>query len=314
VSGMGQARTESLERATKKKLALWRQEVSEEELLEVERSRPRTRGECGSVPRPCPYVGCKHNLYLEAHPRTGNLTYLNPSLAPEEVPPEKSCVLDVADTNPDGMSYDDIADVIGVSRERVRQLLEIAGSAMRKAAGSELLEELCDSPGEQKGKNETVKSLRFEEQPEGAEFVEAEDGRLRPGYLDRESPLTLSLTAEAKHFDEDATRTVWRIFMRESIEAGYAPDVYNGQQRQRGKLAEDLQAIQPGGLTEEQMYVGRRRKVKEVVMATEMTERQEKGAGVGRGTPGPLAAGDRRGAWYEPNHGVERDTRSPSHG
>ncbi len=27
--------------------------------------RPKTRGECASGPRPCPWVSCRHHLYLD---------------------------------------------------------------------------------------------------------------------------------------------------------------------------------------------------------------------------------------------------------
>jgi hypothetical protein len=31
--------------------------------------RPRTRAECKDEPRPCPWVACKHHLYLDINPR-----------------------------------------------------------------------------------------------------------------------------------------------------------------------------------------------------------------------------------------------------
>jgi hypothetical protein len=35
--------------------------------------RPRTRGDCEDVVRPCPYVSCKYNLYLDVNPHTGSI-------------------------------------------------------------------------------------------------------------------------------------------------------------------------------------------------------------------------------------------------
>src|SRR5687768_1099494 len=46
----------------------------EEELLRtIDTQRPRTRAECVSGPRPCLFVSCKHNLYLDVNPETGSI-------------------------------------------------------------------------------------------------------------------------------------------------------------------------------------------------------------------------------------------------
>lgn len=61
--------------------------------------RPRTRGECAGVPRPCPFVSCKYNLYLDVIRGRGGREYvkINRKCDPLEVPPDESCALDVAD-------------------------------------------------------------------------------------------------------------------------------------------------------------------------------------------------------------------------
>src|SRR4051794_27736336 len=35
--------------------------------------RPVTRAECSEGARPCPWVACKHHLYLDINPRTGSI-------------------------------------------------------------------------------------------------------------------------------------------------------------------------------------------------------------------------------------------------
>src|SRR5438128_1430976 len=35
--------------------------------------RPRTRAECKNEARPCPWVACKHHLYLDSNPETGSI-------------------------------------------------------------------------------------------------------------------------------------------------------------------------------------------------------------------------------------------------
>lgn len=78
--------------------------------------KPDTRAGCADVPRPCPFLSCRHHLALEVSPH-GNLS------APIEVWSEgllrgPSCALDVAE---DGEhSRDEIALLLRVSKETVR--------------------------------------------------------------------------------------------------------------------------------------------------------------------------------------------------
>jgi len=58
--------------------------------------RPKTRGDCEFIPRPCPFVGCKYNLYLDVNPVTGHVK-INTDGAPSDMPSGLSCALDVAD-------------------------------------------------------------------------------------------------------------------------------------------------------------------------------------------------------------------------
>jgi hypothetical protein len=81
--------------------------------------RPKTRGECCNGPRPCPYVACKHNLYLDVS-ETGSLIFNFPHLTPNEMRPDQSCSLDLADRG--GMTLEEIAVVTNLTRERIRQV------------------------------------------------------------------------------------------------------------------------------------------------------------------------------------------------
>lgn len=88
-------------------------------------TRPTTRGDCADVPRPCPFVSCRHHLYLDVSARTGAIRIAF-SGEPDEMPANASCSLDVAEE--DGVTLERAGEMMGVVRERIRQL-EAAGLA-----------------------------------------------------------------------------------------------------------------------------------------------------------------------------------------
>lgn len=91
--------------------------------------RPKTRGECLDMPRPCPFVGCRHHLYLDVSP-AGSLMIVRPDVAPWEL--RESCSLDVAERG--AVTLEEVGEVLNVTRERSRQI-EIRGLInMRRAA------------------------------------------------------------------------------------------------------------------------------------------------------------------------------------
>lgn len=101
-------------------------ELRDAELLElraeIEATRPKTRGDCDNVTRPCHFLSCKFNLALEVT-SSGSIR----SLTPEEfVELETSCALDVAERG--GITLEEVGSLLGATRERVRQI-EAAGSA-----------------------------------------------------------------------------------------------------------------------------------------------------------------------------------------
>lgn len=92
-------------------------------------ARPRTRAECADVPRPCPYVSCSMNTYLDVDDR-GRIRINATGLEPDEVDPALSCALDVADDG--GASLRDVGRVLDVTRERARQIETHALKLMRR--------------------------------------------------------------------------------------------------------------------------------------------------------------------------------------
>jgi len=103
--GRRRSRTIATKRLSKEELAL------AEELRTVEYERPKTRSECVSGMRPCPYVSCKHHLYLDVNPETGSIKLNFPDLDVWEM--QETCALDVADRG-------------GITLERIRQV-EVKG-------------------------------------------------------------------------------------------------------------------------------------------------------------------------------------------
>lgn len=84
----------------------------------VAAKRPRTRADCASVARPCPWVGCAHNLFLDVTD-AGGITFRQPGVEPWDVK-GPSCALDVAAE--DGLRGVDIGEIYGITRERARQI------------------------------------------------------------------------------------------------------------------------------------------------------------------------------------------------
>jgi len=80
--------------------------------------RPRTRGECENGERPCPWVSCKWHLYLDVNRESGAIKLNFPTLEADEL--AETCTLDVADRG--GTTLEQVADLINLTRERVRQL------------------------------------------------------------------------------------------------------------------------------------------------------------------------------------------------
>ena len=120
-----------------------RDRISQEELNRAA-DRPRTRNECIGGPRPCPFVGCKHNLYLDVSDN-GNIKLQFPDLEPEQMPATGSCVLDIADLG--GVTLERVGEFANVTRERVRQLENLAYNSIRRSKrAKEIADLIPDSP------------------------------------------------------------------------------------------------------------------------------------------------------------------------
>jgi hypothetical protein len=102
---------------------------------EIEKLRPKTRGDCMSGPRPCLFVSCKHHLYLDVNPETGSVKLNFPDLQIWEL--KHTCALDVADQG--GITLEEVGEIMNLTRERIRQV-ETRGLAKLRAATDDDLE------------------------------------------------------------------------------------------------------------------------------------------------------------------------------
>jgi len=94
--------------------------------------RPKTRADCDKAPRPCPYVGCRHHLYLDVDQRSGSIRLNYPGKEPWDL--EHSCSLDIADL-PDELTLEDVGEIMCVTRERVRQIESVAQQRLKRTVG-----------------------------------------------------------------------------------------------------------------------------------------------------------------------------------
>jgi hypothetical protein len=111
---------------------LTKEELRFRELLPIvpDPERPRARGACTGVERPCPYVSCKHHLYLDVNPETGSIKLNFPDLEVWEM--AETCSLDVADRG--GITLEEVGEILNLTRERIRQV-EVRGLLKLKMVG-----------------------------------------------------------------------------------------------------------------------------------------------------------------------------------
>jgi len=203
--------------------------------------RPKVRLEClphKEDARPCPFVSCRHHLYLEvAGPRkirqevVGNILINFPDLEPDQIP--ETCSLDIADRG--GVTLEEVGMFMNVSRERIRQIETQACKMLSSSTGilarwegyqgyhpspSPLAEEICDSdhsdlktgphPSTEK-EGFTRKDLR-----EISEWVDRMFELVKDQVPDEIARMTEVLLKVERHVRKNALRKVRRRRMKES--------------------------------------------------------------------------------------------------
>lgn len=110
-------RTVQVSRLSKRDLAVGAAEFPERDYW-----RPTTRGDCAGIERPCPFVACRYNLFLDIDQLRGSIKLNYPDLEPDAL--NESCALDVADQG--GETLEVVGELMNMTRERVRQVEEKA--------------------------------------------------------------------------------------------------------------------------------------------------------------------------------------------
>lgn len=87
-------------------------------MQEIAASRPKSRADCINSPRPCVFVSCKYNLYLDVNPETGSVKMNFPDKEIWEL--EYTCALDVAEKG--GITLEEVGEIMNLTRERIRQV------------------------------------------------------------------------------------------------------------------------------------------------------------------------------------------------
>lgn len=137
--------------AIKRRLKVVGRELARLEEIDPLPPRPKTRADCINGPRPCPWVGCRHHLYLDVSTKTGSLKTNFPDV--DEVDLEKlreTCALDVAARG--GVGLKEIAEYMNLTKERVRQIEVLVIPKFKAAVESqpELMEHVVGPPSSRK--------------------------------------------------------------------------------------------------------------------------------------------------------------------
>ncbi len=90
--------------------------------------RPLRRADCEGGVRPCPWVSCRHHLYLDVV-RNGSMKLNFPHLEPWEL--EETCSLDVAAWG--SKNLEEVGDLMNITRERTRQIEAMSLRELQRA-------------------------------------------------------------------------------------------------------------------------------------------------------------------------------------
>jgi hypothetical protein len=183
------ARTISVKRMTKRELELGRLLYPDDEEVE----RPVTRADCAGGARPCPFVSCKHHLFLDVSARTGAIKLNFPDLEVWEM--SETCALDIADRG--GTTLEEVGAIMNLTRERIRQV-EVKGLAKLLALKDMMaLRDYVDEGPVGKRRLPLLEAESEEEEEEAEEAGEAEDADIDGETVSASEPAEMLAESES---------------------------------------------------------------------------------------------------------------------
>lgn len=93
--------------------------------------RPKTRADCASVPRPCPYAGCRYNLALDVL-KNGSIQWTRGEDWDAPGQPLTSCALDAVASGP--VATSEMSEILNLDIKTLRHI----EAAARKRLGARL--------------------------------------------------------------------------------------------------------------------------------------------------------------------------------
>lgn len=98
--------------------------------------RPRTRADCRDAPRPCPWVSCRHHLFLDVR-RTGAIAYPHGTDVAALERLGDSCALDVAERGE--ATHAQVGQALNVTMQMASLIEQAALGRLEKHRGIEEL-------------------------------------------------------------------------------------------------------------------------------------------------------------------------------
>ncbi len=183
------ARTISVKRMTKRELELGRMLYPEVEEIE----HPTTRADCAGGERPCPFVSCKHHLFLDVSARTGAIKLNFPDLEVWEM--SETCALDVSDRG--GTTLEEVGAIMNLTRERIRQV-EVKGLAKLAALRDmNTLRDYVDEGPTGKRRLPVLAATRDEAEEADEDADEAEETEVEATETDDTEASTVEVNVDA---------------------------------------------------------------------------------------------------------------------
>lgn len=101
------------------------------EIMGLEEARELAlAGRCSELPRPCPLVSCRHNLFLDVDDDTGEIEFAHPGKEPNRIDPHTSCAIDVAMRGSQDAEF--VADLMGMGPLAFEELEQGAVPLLRE--------------------------------------------------------------------------------------------------------------------------------------------------------------------------------------